>query len=103
MYPLIPHPHKLLERIENGSGNTKSISTIGEQCSSLVKLGPGKILSKLLCCRHILVPRYDIITFFPWNKNRSVGKNAEEQYYNNCKLTRTVKSLFIFNLSDINN
>lgn len=70
MYPLIPHPHKLLNRIESGSGNSKSISAISEQCSSFVKFSTGKIFSKLLRCRYILIPRYDIITFLPWNKNQ---------------------------------
>lgn len=84
MYPLIPHPHKLLDRIESGSGNSKSISAIGEQRSSFVKLGPGKVLSKLFRRRYILISRYNIITFLPWNENRPVENRASLYSLSTC-------------------
>jgi hypothetical protein len=68
MYPLVPHPHKLLDRIENSSRNSESVSTVSEQCSSFMELGSGEILSELLGCRYILASGHGII--IPWNKKQ---------------------------------
>lgn len=80
-YPLIPHPHKLLDRIESGSGNSESISAIGEQRSSLVELNPGEILSKLLRRRYVLVTGMDVITLIPWNQKQFKLEHIQHMFH----------------------